>query len=57
MLEGYALHEAILDENGRMVDYRFLEFNPAAQKISNIARKDIVEKPLWSSTPTSWSGV
>jgi diguanylate cyclase (GGDEF)-like protein/PAS domain S-box-containing protein len=42
MLEAYALHEAIFDENGRMVDYRFLEFNPAAQKISNIARKDIV---------------
>ncbi len=44
MLEGYALHETILDERGRMVDYRFLEFNPAAQKVSNIARKDIVGK-------------
>jgi PAS domain S-box-containing protein len=42
MLEAYALHEAILDEYGRMVDYRFLEFNPAAQKIANITRKDII---------------
>ena len=36
MLEGYGLHEAILDPQGRMVDYRFLEFNPSAQKISNM---------------------
>ncbi len=42
MLEAYALHEALFDKNGRMVDYRFLEFNPAAQKISNIAREKIV---------------
>jgi two-component sensor histidine kinase/PAS domain-containing protein len=42
MLEGYALHEAIFDEKGRMVDYRFLEFNPSAQKIANVAREEIV---------------
>ena len=42
MLEAYALHEAIFDGSGRMVDYRFLEFNPAAQRISKIARADIV---------------
>ena len=42
MLEAYALHEAIFDEKGKMVDYRFLEFNPAAQKISNMAREEIV---------------
>jgi PAS domain S-box-containing protein len=42
MLEGYALHEVFFDENGRMIDYRFLEFNPAAQKISNITREEIV---------------
>ncbi|MBU0468287.1 MAG: PAS domain S-box protein [Candidatus Omnitrophica bacterium] len=44
MLEGYALHEAIFNENGRMIDYRFLEFNPAAQEISNVRREDIVGK-------------
>jgi len=42
MLDGYALHEAIFNDKGRMVDYRFLEFNPAAQKISNISREDIL---------------
>ncbi len=44
MMEGYALHEAIFDRNGRMVDYRFLEFNKAAQKISKIKRSEIVGK-------------
>jgi two-component sensor histidine kinase/PAS domain-containing protein len=42
MREAYALHEAIFDQNGRMVDYRFLEFNPAAREIANIAREEIV---------------
>ena len=44
MVDAYALHEAILDDNGRMVDYRFLEFNPAAQKIANVTREAIVGK-------------
>lgn len=44
MLEGYALHEVIFDENGRMVDFRYIEFNPAAQKIVDIAQEDIIGK-------------
>jgi PAS domain S-box-containing protein len=44
LLEGYALHEAIFGADGRMVDYRFLEYNPAAQRIAGIARADIVGK-------------
>jgi len=51
MIEAYALHEAIFDENGRMVDYRFLEFNPAAQKISNIAREEIVGRTAMELYP------
>ncbi len=44
MLEGYALHEAIFDQTGRMVDFKYLEFNPVAQKIVNIPREQIVGK-------------
>ena len=44
MLEAYALHEAIFDDKGIMIDYRFLEFNPAAQKISGIKRDEIIGK-------------
>ncbi len=44
MLEGFAVHEAIFDDNGRMKDYKFLEFNAAAQKIAKVKREDIVGK-------------
>lgn len=44
MLEGYALHEAIFDESGRMTDYRFLEFNPAAQAILKVSREEVIGK-------------
>lgn len=41
---GFALHEAILDENGKMVDYRFLEINPAFEKQTGLAAREIVGK-------------
>jgi signal transduction histidine kinase len=44
MLEGYALHEAVFDQAGRMVDFKYLEFNPVAQEIVNIPRDKIVGK-------------
>jgi diguanylate cyclase (GGDEF)-like protein/PAS domain S-box-containing protein len=51
MLEAYALHEAIFNESGRMVDYRFLDFNPAAQKIANMAREEIVGRTAMELYP------
>jgi PAS domain S-box-containing protein len=51
MTEGYALHEAIFDESGRMVDFRYIEFNPAAQKIVGIAREDIIGKTAMALFP------
>ncbi len=44
MLEGYAMHEAIFDENGRMFDFRYLEFNPVALSIVGISREEIIGK-------------
>ena len=34
MLNIFALHEIICDENGKPVDYRYLELNPAFEKIT-----------------------
>ncbi len=42
MLDGYALHEAIFDDSGRMTDFRYLQFNPAAQRIVNISSEKII---------------
>ncbi len=36
MLNAFALHEIICDENGKPVDYRYLKVNPAFEKITGI---------------------
>jgi PAS domain S-box-containing protein len=41
MTEGFALHEIICDENGRPVDYRFLEMNPAFERLTGLKRSDL----------------
>jgi len=41
MLDGFALHEIICDASGRPVDYRFLEVNPAFERHTGLAGKDI----------------
>ncbi|MFN7957657.1 MAG: PAS domain S-box protein [Holophagaceae bacterium] len=39
MQEGFALHEILTDEEGRPVDYRFLEVNPAFVEMTGIPRE------------------
>jgi PAS domain S-box-containing protein len=38
MTEGVALHEIVCDSNGKPVDYRILEVNPAFERITGITR-------------------
>ena len=52
MTEAYALHEAIFDKNDRMVDYRFLEFNTAAQEIAGIPRQKIIGRRALALFPS-----
>jgi diguanylate cyclase (GGDEF)-like protein/PAS domain S-box-containing protein len=42
MTSGFALHEIVVDAEGRPCDYRFLDVNPAFQAITGIARSDLV---------------
>lgn len=51
MLEAYALHEALFGGNGRMVDYRFIEINPAAERILNVSRDGIVGRTALERYP------
>ena len=44
MTEGFALHEIICDEKGEPVDYRFLDVNPAFERLTGLARKEAVGK-------------
>lgn len=57
MREGFALHEMIWDRNGRPVDYRFLDVNPAFEELTGLSREIVLGstarevipdlEPLW----------
>ncbi len=51
MLNGIALHEIIVDENGKPVDYVFLEANPIFEQITGIKTKEIVGKRVLEVLP------
>ncbi len=44
MTEGFAIHEILLDENGKPKDYRFLDINPAFERLTGLLRKDVIGK-------------
>jgi len=51
MLEGFALHEIILDGDGRPVDYRFLAVNPAFEHITGLKAEALVGKTVLEAIP------
>ena len=50
MTTGFALHEVICDEQGKVVDYRFLEINPAYEKLTGL-KSDIVGRTVLEVLP------
>jgi len=57
MLESFALHEIICDENGKPIDYRFLEINPSFEKQTGLKAIDIIGKTMLQVLPnieSSW---
>ncbi|MFA5782754.1 MAG: PAS domain S-box protein [Bacteroidales bacterium] len=51
MLNGFILHEIISDENGAPVDYKYLEINPAGEKVLGLKREDIIGKTFSQLNP------
>jgi len=51
MTDGFALHEIICDGEGRPVDYRFLDANPAFERITGLAAADIAGKTVREVLP------
>jgi PAS domain S-box-containing protein len=51
MTEGFALHEIVCDENGKPVNYRFLEVNPAFEKLTGLKKKDLIGKLMYDVLP------
>jgi diguanylate cyclase (GGDEF)-like protein/PAS domain S-box-containing protein len=50
MTTGFALHEVILDGQGKVVDYRFLEINPEYQRLTGLT-PDIIGRTVLEVLP------
>ena len=53
MVEGFALHEIITNDQGQPVDYRFIEVNPAFERLTGKRKEDILGKTLLEVFPES----
>lgn len=57
MSEGFGLHELICDADGNPIDYKFLDVNPAFEKLTGLSRQTVVgrthneclpeDDPIW----------
>jgi PAS domain S-box-containing protein len=44
MTEGFAIHEILLDEKGKPYDFRFLDINPAFERLTGLLREEVAGK-------------
>ena len=51
MFSGFAKHKALFDENGKPVDYVFLQVNRAFEKITGLREKDVIGKKVTEALP------
>ncbi|MFZ5570822.1 MAG: PAS domain S-box protein [Thermodesulfobacteriota bacterium] len=51
MMDGFALHEIIHDSQNRPADYRFLAVNPAFERLTGLAAREIVGKTVLEIMP------
>jgi|GEM_PF-287597 len=57
MTAGFALHEIVRDADGKSVDYRFLQVNPAFEVLTGLIAEDIIGKTALEVMPvleSSW---
>ncbi len=51
MTEGFGIHEIIYDENGKPCDYRFLDINPAFERLTGLKREQVIGKTYHEVLP------
>ncbi len=51
MPTGFALHEVLCDDNGHVVDYRFLETNAAYENLTGLVARNIIGKTVLDVLP------
>ena len=54
MRDGFALHEAIRNHDGNIVDYQFLDVNPAFEKMTGMSREHWVGQRVREMLPNPW---
>jgi PAS domain S-box-containing protein len=55
MFTAFALHEVITDDKGKPVNYRFLDVNPAFEKMTGLKAKDIIGNTVLDILPKTES--
>lgn len=55
MLDGFALHEIICDEEDRPVDYRFLSVNPAFERLTGLQPANLIGRTALEVLPNTQS--
>lgn len=48
---GFALHEILLDENGDPFDYRFIDVNPAFERLTGFSREQVIGRTVLEVMP------
>ena len=51
MLEGFALHEIVYDDEGKPIDYRFLEANAAFERLTGRSKHEIIGRTIREVLP------
>lgn len=51
MVEGFALHDLVCNEAGEAVDYRFLDINPAFERLTGLKANEIVGRNVTEVLP------
>jgi PAS domain S-box-containing protein len=51
MLDGFALHEIVCDDSGNPVDYRFLEVNPAFERLTGLNKESLIGRTVLDALP------
>jgi PAS domain S-box-containing protein len=51
MTEGFAIHEILCDEKGDPSDYRFLDVNPAFERLTGLRRADVIGRRVSEVLP------
>ncbi|MBL8481702.1 MAG: PAS domain S-box protein, partial [Rhodocyclaceae bacterium] len=51
MLNGFALHEIICDASGKPIDYRFIDVNPAFERMTGLNARDCIGRRVLEVLP------